>query len=191
MVNVVWATANLGFVIKLNPDGTEILYDTVFSEEDDTQVRHRSRCAGTGARPFHELLGRLSFVGRQLQPGGLGPGYFGYSFCPLFLCQRHGDGGSTATFLPWAGSIPDNESYATYLLRTDVSSGAVFETLLDDSGLIDLVDVAGGPRWELGRGGRDLELDACSAVIIARFGPEEEIFPRTLDLERGGFTTSR
>jgi hypothetical protein len=184
----VGSEANLGFVVKLSPDGTETLYDTAFSEGEDTQAHDIAVDALGRAHVHFTSDGDENYFswGVSFSPAGSVQGSFGYAAYVYSYVTAMAMGPSGDLFtVGW--QYPDSYSYATYLHRTDASSGAMFETLLDDSGTIELVDVAGGP------GGSSAVVGVIwsstyvhSGYYIAGFGPEgEEVFSRTLDLGTG------
>jgi hypothetical protein len=79
------------------------------------------------------------------------------------------------------------DRWDAYLGRMDASSGAVSETLIDDSGTLDFpLDVAatpGGGSVVVGKKGEE--------VYLAELGPAgETIFSRVLNLERWRSATS-
>lgn len=182
----VGSEGNLGFVAKLGPDGTGLFYDTVFSEGDDTQAHDLAVDTLGRAHVHFTSDGGENYLswGVIFSPAGSIQGYFGQAAAPYSYVTAISLGPSGDLFAVGL-QYPDSYSYAVYLQRTVASSGAVVETLLDDSGTIDLVDVAGasgggsvvvGEIWPPSSGG----------FYIAGFGPEgEEVFSRILNLGTG------
>jgi hypothetical protein len=185
--------ANAGFVTKLGPDGTGLIYDTIFLEGANTQA-HDLAVDALGQAHVHftsswpDLYGVLISAGISFSPAGSVQGYFGYSPNAPYSYVNAISMGLSGDLFAVGWQYPDSYSYAVYLQRTDASSGAVFETLLDDSGTIELLDVAGGP------GGSSAVVGMVGQVVppgvpegggfyIAGFGPEvEEVFSRVLNL---------
>ena len=175
---------NEGFVAKLGPDGTGLFYDTLFSEGFNTQAHDlavdalgRAHVRFTSYWPGK--YGIPTSYGVSFSPAGSLQGYFGYApyVYSYVTAMAMGPSGDLFT-VGW--QYPDSDSYASYLLRTDASSGAVVETLLE--GTIDLLDVAGAPgggsvvvggRWP----------PSTHGFYIAGFDPAgEEVFSRVLNL---------
>lgn len=184
--------ANRGFVAKLGPDGTGLFYDTVFSEGEDTQAHdiavdalgrahvHFTSQGDANNNRIHRSWG-LSF-----SPAGSLQEYFGYTAVGHYSYATAIAMGPSGDLFTVGWQHPDYElSYASFFQRKDASSGAVIEPLLDDSEMINLVNVAGAPGggsvivgeiWPLSSGD----------FYIAGFGPEgEEVFSRVLNLGTG------
>jgi len=190
---------NVGFVAKLGPDGTGLLYDTYFREGVDVRPHDlavdalgRASVRSTGRSP--DRYGEVYSDVIRFSPAGLHEGYFGHS---AYLSWHYGStdmavGPSGDLFaVGWGWNTDDyyNPYLASYLLRKDASSGAVLETLLYDTGTLDNpLDVAGTP------GGGSVVVGMVGEVVppgvpknggfyIAEFGPAgEEIFSRVLNL---------
>jgi hypothetical protein len=178
--------ANVGFVTKLGPGGTGLLYDTYFWDGVNTQahdlavdalgrayVRYTSRWPDKYGYPVSQGI-RFSTTG-SIQA------YFGYS---IYLWSY----GPTAMAMGPSGDLftvgwgwqedYDNTYTATYLQRRDASSGAVVETLLNDSGTIEFTDVAGTPG-----GGAVVVGMKGTGLYIGEFDPKgEEVFSEVLNL---------
>ena len=185
-----------GFVAKLGPDGMGHFYDTFFYEGPNTQAHDlavdalgRAYVRSTSRWP--DRYGELFSDVISFSPAGSKEGYFGYS---AYLFNY----GSTAMALGPSGdlfavglgwNLDDDYRLASYLQRKDASSGAVIETVLDDTGTLDNpLDVAGTP------GGGSVVVGMVGEFVspgvpknggyyIAELGPAgEEVFSRVLNL---------
>ena len=177
----VGSEANEGFVAKLSPDGTELIYHTFFWEGDYSQavdlavdelgrayVHYTSRW-GQYDEP---ISGGVSF-----SPAGSIDGYFGY-----FLYIAAMALGPSGDLFAVGWRYPD---YFVSIERTDASSGAVLETVVDESGAIYPLDIAGAPGGGSVLVGEiwDLSSFRLLGFYIAGFGPEgEKVFGRVLNL---------
>ncbi|HSJ76605.1 MAG TPA: hypothetical protein VK899_10555, partial [Gemmatimonadales bacterium] len=185
--------ANAGFVTKLGPDGTGLIYDTIFLEGANTHAHDlavdalgQAHVRYTSSWP--DLYGIQVSAGVSFSPAGSGQGYFGYSPNAPYSYVNAISMGLSGDLFAVGWQYPDSYTYALDLQRTDASSGAVFETLIDDSGTIELLDVAGGP------GGSSAVVGMVGSIVppgvpegggfyIAGFGPEgEEVLSRVLNL---------
>ena len=180
------------FVAKLGPDGTGLLYDTFFSEGYNTEAHDlavdalgRAHVRSTSRWP--DKYGDPISDGIRFSPAGLIERYFGYS---TYLWSY----GATAIALGPSGDLfavglswdPYDYDYPylnLYLQRTDASSGAVVETVIDDSGTIDPLDVAGTPGGGSVVVGEIWDWPTSLGFYIAGFSPAgEEVFSRVLNL---------
>jgi hypothetical protein len=180
------------FVTKLGPDGTGLLYDTFFSEGYNTEAHDltvdalgRAHVRSTSRWP--DKYGDPISDGIRFSPAGSIERYFGYSrYLRNYGPTATAVGPSSDLFALGIGWDPDDDEYpylTLYLQRTDGSSGAVVETLIDDSGTIDPLDVAATPGGGSVVVGEIWEWPISRGFYIAGFGPAgEEVFSRVLNL---------
>ena len=179
--------ANIGFVAKLGPDGTGLLYDTFFSDGVDTRAHDlavdalgRAHVRSTSYWP--DTYGDLYSIGISFSPAGSIERYFGYpsylqSYGPIAMAM--GPSGDLFT-VGWGW---DYDYSGVYLQRTDASSGAVVETLLDGSEAIEPLDVAGAPGGGSVVVGEVWNWPTSLGFYLAGFDPAgEEVFSRVLNL---------
>ncbi|HWN43872.1 MAG TPA: SBBP repeat-containing protein [Thermoanaerobaculia bacterium] len=179
--------ANIGFVAKLGPDGTGLFYDTFFRDGVDTRLHDlavdalgRAHVRSTSYWP--DTYGDLISDGISFSPAGSIERSFGFSvnlqsYGPIAMAM--GPSGDLFT----VGSGWNFDYSGVYLQRTDASSGAVVETLLDGSEAIEPLDVAGAPGGGSVVVGEIWNWPTSLGFYIARFGPAgEEVFSRVLNL---------
>ena len=177
----VGSEANEGFVAKLGPDGTGLVYHTFIWEGEQTQVYDLAVDAlGRAYVQYTSAWGQYS-LGLSFSPAGSLDGYFGYPVHGAYLtAMALGPSGDL-----FAVGLQPNEDdpysyFVPFLERTDASSGAMALTVLDESGTIYPLDIAGAP------GGGSVVVGKSSSPIgfyIAGFGPEgEKVFSRVLNL---------
>jgi len=182
----VGSEANEGFVAKLGPDGTGLIYHTFFWEGNYTQAVDLAVDAqGRAYLHFTSRWGQYDEPvsgGVSFSPAGSLDGYFGYFL--YIAAMALGPSGDL-----FAVGWRPPEDYSSYSLvsieRTDASSGAVLETVVDESGAIYPLDIAGAPGGGSVVVGESWDLSSSSLIgfYIAGFGPEgEEVFSRVLNL---------
>ncbi|HVG09284.1 MAG TPA: hypothetical protein VNM67_16375, partial [Thermoanaerobaculia bacterium] len=180
------------FVAKLGPDGTGLLYDTYFSDGYNTEAHDLAV----------DALGRAHARVTSRWPDKYGmPQSFGWSFSPAGSPEG-GFGAPASTSGSWAWYVnamalgPSGDLFGlgwryseywseptVYLSRQDASSGAVVETVIDDSEAIEPLHVAGAPGGGSVVVGKVWSGSTSLGFYIARFGPAgEEVFSRVLNL---------
>jgi hypothetical protein len=161
------------FVAKVSPDATSVLYETFYSERDG--VHGIDLGVDTLGRPY--LLYQPKYDGFMWMVGFDSAGsYRRWVASPSYTrAMAVGPAGDLFT-VGWELNS-DASAWELQLIRTDASSGAVIQTLVDDSQTIDWydVDMAATP----GRGavvtGRKLsglyhvaEIDSAGEKVFAR-----------------------
>ena len=159
-----------GFVTKLTPDGIAIHYDTLFSDRENDGVFDLAVDASGQAYvvsrdhttyPVSSEVYRLSPTGEL--DGGTGGG-------PYYVnAMAVGPDGDLFT-LGWV------DFQAVYLERK-APSGEVIETVIDETGALVPLGIAGFPD------GGSVVVGSKGGLYVARFGPAgEEVFSRVLNL---------
>jgi hypothetical protein len=171
--------ANLAFVAKLSQDGSEVLYETFFAGARDDTEGIDLAVDPFGQAYLHYSANYSQFVWVAIfdPAGSFSREYAG----SLYFLTGMALGPSGDLFaVGWAPPADDPQAYMNpYLGRMDASSGAVVETLIDDSGTLDFpLDVAATPgdgSVVVGKKGE--------GVYVAELGPAgQKIFSRVLDL---------
>jgi hypothetical protein len=178
----VGSEANEGFVAKLGPDGTGLIYHTFFWEGENTQAHDLAVDAqGRAYVHYTSEWGNFS-LGASFSPAGSIDGYFGYPVSGSYLTAMAVGPSGDLFAVGWRPS-EDSSSSMVFIERTDASSGAVVETVVDDSGTIEPLDVAGAPGGGSVVVGEIWNWPTSLGFYIAGFGPEgEEVFSRVLNL---------
>lgn len=180
------------FVAKLGPDGTGLLYDTYFSDGYNTEAHDlavdalgRAHVRVTSRWP--DKYGLDQSFGWSFSPAGSPDGGFGAPANPSWWWSWYVNamalGPSGDLFgLGWRYSEHWTEP-TVYLSRQDASSGAVVETVIEDSETIEPLDVAGAPGGGSVVVGEIWDWPTSLGFYIAGFGPAgEEVFSRVLNL---------
>jgi hypothetical protein len=184
----VGSEANEGFVAKLGPDGTGLLYNTFFRDRENTEAFDLAVDAlGKAYVYFTSDYGNVTGVVSFSPAGSSSPeGWFGGTRLSSYVTAMALASSGELLMVGTQGS-EDNSGSEAFLLRTNPSSGAMVETVFDSSGTILPLDVAGAPGGGavvVGMVGRILPSGVPEdGFYIARFGPAgEEVFSRVLDL---------